>query len=105
MCDAIVETNASGSSFDGEEPVTSHIALLRGINVGGHKKVALPDLRRFLEEWGFADVRSLLQTANLVFRGGVRTGAGLQRLLELQAENVWIFVLPSSFAPPRSGGR
>ena len=66
--------------------MTPHIALLRGINVGGHKKVAMSDLRRFLEELGFADVRSLLQTGNLVFRGDVRTGASLERLLELQAE-------------------
>ncbi len=66
--------------------MTTHIALLRGINVGGHKQVAMSDLRGFLAELGFDDVRSLLQSGNLVFRGNARTGAGLERLLEVQAE-------------------
>lgn len=68
--------------------MTPYIALLRGINVGGHKQVAMSDLRRFLEDLGFADVRSLLQTGNLVFRGDTRTAASLERLLELEAEKV-----------------
>lgn len=66
--------------------LTPYIALLRGINVGGHKNVAMSDLRRFLEQLGFDDVRSLLQTGNLVFRGDTRSGVHLERLLEVQAE-------------------
>ena len=68
--------------------MTPYIALLRGINVGGHKKVAMSDLRLFLEDLGFADVRSLLQTGNLVFRGNTRTAVSLERLLEAEAEKV-----------------
>jgi len=64
----------------------TYIALLRGINVGGHKKVAMSDLRGLLAELGFDDARTLLQTGNLVFRGNARSGAGLERLLELEAE-------------------
>jgi uncharacterized protein (DUF1697 family) len=66
--------------------VTTYIALLRGINVGGHKKIAMSDLRGFLQALGFDDVRSLLQSGNLVFRDNARAGSGLERLLELQAE-------------------
>ena len=66
--------------------MTTQIAFLRGINVGGHKKVAMSDLRDFVAALGFADVRSLLQTGNLVFRGDAPTGAGLERLLEAEAE-------------------
>ena len=66
--------------------LTPYIALLRGINVGGHKKVTMSDLRRFLEELGFDDVQSLLQTGNLVFRGDTRAGAHLEHLLEVQAK-------------------
>jgi uncharacterized protein (DUF1697 family) len=65
--------------------MTTHIALLRGINVGGHKKVAMSGLCAQIAELGFDDVRSYLQTGNLVFRGGARTGARLERLLETQA--------------------
>ena len=65
---------------------TSYIALLRGINVGGHKRVAMADLRDLLTRLGFGDARSLLQSGNLVFRGGARTGEQLERLLEAEAE-------------------
>lgn len=63
----------------------AYIALLRAINVGGHKKVAMADLRDLVAGLGFEDVQSLLQTGNLVFRGGARAGAGLERQLEAAA--------------------
>jgi uncharacterized protein (DUF1697 family) len=63
-----------------------HIALLRGINVGGHKQVAMADLRDLLTRLGFADARSLLQSGNLLFRSEAQTGAQLERLLESEAE-------------------
>ena len=55
--------------------MTTQIALLRGINVGGHKMVAMADLRTLITQLGFADVRSLLQSGNVVFTGGSRTGS------------------------------
>ena len=48
--------------------------------------VSMSDLRSLFEAHGFDDVRSLLQTGNLVFRGGTKTGAALERLLESEAE-------------------
>jgi uncharacterized protein (DUF1697 family) len=65
--------------------MTVHIALLRGVNVGGHAAVAMPDLRDLLTALGFADARSLLQSGNLVFRGDKRTTAALERVLEAEA--------------------
>src|SRR6266581_983263 len=64
--------------------MTIHIALLRGINVGGHKRVAMSDLRDLLTQLGFMDARSLLQSGNLVFRSNARTGVNLERLLEAE---------------------
>lgn len=66
--------------------MTIHIALLRGINIAGHKQVAMADLRDLLTQLGFVDVRSLLQSGNLVFRGRARTGARLEHLLETEAK-------------------
>ena len=63
-----------------------HIALIRGINVGGHRAVAMSDLRDMLTQLGFYDARSLLQSGNLVFRGDARADAGLEHLLEAEAE-------------------
>jgi uncharacterized protein (DUF1697 family) len=61
------------------------IALLRAINVGGRGKVAMSDLRDFFTELGFSDVRTLLQTGNVVFRSDDRSGSELERELETEA--------------------
>jgi len=66
--------------------MTTHIALLRGINVGGNKKVAMADLRELLNALGFTDPRSLLQSGNLVFRSEALKGADLERLLDAETE-------------------
>lgn len=66
--------------------MTIHLALLRGINVGGHKQISMADLRDLLTQLGLADVRSLLQSGNLVFGATGRTSAQLERLLETEAE-------------------
>jgi uncharacterized protein (DUF1697 family) len=66
--------------------MTVHIALLRGINVGGHKKVGMANLRELLTELGFQEVRSLLQSGNLVFDSDARPGESLERLLEQKTE-------------------
>ena len=64
----------------------THIALLRGVNVGGNKKVAMADLRTFVEGIGFKEARTLLNSGNLVFRSdGKRDDEALASLLEEQA--------------------
>ncbi|MGH7605220.1 MAG: DUF1697 domain-containing protein [Gemmatimonadaceae bacterium] len=60
------------------------MALIRGINVGGHRSVGMTDLRQFLTGLGFGDARSLLQSGNLVFDSKARTGAELERFLEAE---------------------
>jgi len=47
--------------------VTRYAALLRGINVGGAKRITMAELRAAFETQGFADVRTLLQSGNVVF--------------------------------------
>src|SRR5258708_3320244 len=66
--------------------MTVQIALLRGINVGGHRPVAMSDLRDLITGLGFDSARSMLQSGNLVFRGDAQTGEILERLLEAEAE-------------------
>lgn len=62
--------------------MTTHVALLRAVNVGGHNKVAMADLRDLFGELGFADAATVLQSGNVVFRGGRRSAAALEPLLE-----------------------
>lgn len=47
--------------------MTRWILLLRGINVGRAKRMAMADLRRMLESLGFGSVRTLLNSGNVVF--------------------------------------
>jgi uncharacterized protein (DUF1697 family) len=45
----------------------THVALIRGINVGRAKRVAMADLRKVVESLGYSDVRTLLNSGNVVF--------------------------------------
>ncbi|MFI7383892.1 DUF1697 domain-containing protein [Streptomyces sp. NPDC049813] len=47
--------------------ITRYAALLRGINVGGHKKVPMARLRPLVEGLGLTDVRTYLQSGNVTF--------------------------------------
>ncbi|MEV3869919.1 DUF1697 domain-containing protein [Streptomyces sp. NPDC049906] len=54
--------------------MTTYAALLRGVNVGGHRKVPMAELRTVITELGYRDVRTYLQSGNAVF--SVPTTAG-----------------------------
>ena len=83
--------------------VATHVALIRGINVGSARRVKMADLRAALEDAGYDDVRTYLQSGNVVLRSGraaatvaadvakatgldvdvmVRTGAHIGKLVE-----------------------
>lgn len=49
---------------------TRQVALIRGINVGRAKRVAMADLRAMMERLGYADCRTLLNSGNVVFTAG-----------------------------------
>lgn len=65
--------------------MATYLALLRAVNVAGHRLVAMADLRDVVTDLGLADVRSILQSGNLVFRGRPRPTARLERVLESEA--------------------
>ena len=46
----------------------NHLALLRGVNVGGKNLVRMADLRAAFEEFGFTDVATYIQSGNVLFR-------------------------------------
>jgi uncharacterized protein (DUF1697 family) len=43
-----------------------HVVLLRGINLGPNRRVAMPRLREVLSDAGFGDVRTYVQSGNVV---------------------------------------
>ena len=46
--------------------MNTYIALLRGINVGGHKKVPMAELRELLSKSGFGNVQTYIQSGNVI---------------------------------------
>ena len=58
------------------------VALLRGINVGRAKRVPMAELRAAVEGLGFTDVRTLLNSGNVVFSGARRAPSETARSLE-----------------------
>jgi len=47
--------------------MNTFIALIRGINVGGHKKIFMADLKLLFESLGFEQVTTYIQSGNVVF--------------------------------------
>jgi uncharacterized protein (DUF1697 family) len=60
----------------------THVALLRGINVGGRNKVAMADLRQVVASLGHADVATYIQSGNVVFSTAETDTAALAEALE-----------------------
>ncbi len=58
------------------------ISFLRGINVGGHKKIKMADLRGLYAALGLADARTILQSGNAIFRTEETDHARLQAKIE-----------------------
>jgi uncharacterized protein (DUF1697 family) len=59
-----------------------HVALIRGINVGTAKRVAMADLRALMEKLGCRNVRTLLNSGNVVFDAGREAASDLAARIE-----------------------
>ena len=62
-----------------------YVALLRGINVGGRNKVPMAELRAAFEDAGHTDVRTYIQSGNVVF-GSTAPRASLEADIESMLE-------------------
>jgi uncharacterized protein (DUF1697 family) len=60
--------------------------MLRGINVGGHAKVSMADLRATFLDMGYRDVRTYIQSGNVLF-GSPGSAAKLQSVIEQGLED------------------
>ncbi len=62
--------------------MTTYIALLRGINVGGNRKIHMADLRDLFAEAGGEDVASYIQSGNVMFAHAAGDGDELAAEIE-----------------------
>jgi len=61
--------------------VTAYVALLRGVNVGRNGRIDMPSLKRTFEELGCDEVRTYINSGNVLFRDG-RKAPALTKLAE-----------------------
>ena len=59
------------------------IALIRGINVGGNKKLSMADLKSVCESLGYTDVRTLLNSGNVIFEAKRTNAAEIEKALPI----------------------
>lgn len=71
--------------------MNTYIALLRGINVSGHKIIRMADLKKAFEDMGFSDVKTYIQSGNIIFKAKSTLADDLERKIEKMIQDVFLF--------------
>lgn len=71
--------------------MTTYIALLRGINVGGNKIIKMLDLKAMFQTLGFENVRTYIQSGNVVFESDEGSESLLTGVIERKIHEVFEF--------------
>ena len=61
--------------------MSRYISLLKGINVGGHKKILMADLRTYLSNSGLENVETYIQSGNIIFDSLITDKLEIARLI------------------------
>lgn len=72
----------------------TYIALLRGINVSGHKIVKMEILRKVLGELDFENIKTYIQSGNIIFDSGVKDTSVLEKQIAKKIEAHFGFLVP-----------
>ena len=72
-----------------------YIAFLRGVNVGGHKKVPMAKLREILKEAGLHEVKTYIQSGNIVFKSEVNSVSELEQIIQKSIADNFGFIVPT----------
>ncbi|NJD22163.1 MAG: DUF1697 domain-containing protein [Melioribacter sp.] len=68
-----------------------YIAFLRGINVGGNKKVPMAELKNIMEKTGFSNVQTILATGNVIFDSQEKKPALIKETIEKKLHGIFGF--------------
>lgn len=79
--------------------MTKLVGLLRGINVGGHHKVPMTELKSILSNLGYENVKTILNSGNILFETKKKDSAGLERIIELALSEHFGFPIPVILIP------
>jgi len=72
--------------------VAQHVVLLRGINLGSRNRIAMPKLRQVLEDAGFEEVATYVQSGNVVLSSPKKTDAVARECKRLIAKDLGLDV-------------
>jgi uncharacterized protein (DUF1697 family) len=79
--------------FDTKAVMTTYVILMRGINVGGKNKMPMSKLKQFLDEQGFENVVTFIQSGNVLLQSKLTAGT-IARKIEKSLPSA--FMLDSS---------
>jgi uncharacterized protein (DUF1697 family) len=69
----------------------TYIVLLKGINVGGHKKVPMVELREVLAKSGFENVQTYIQSGNVIFKSSKKSIQKLEKKINESIQSYFGF--------------
>jgi len=72
----------------------TYIAILRGINVSGQKKIKMADLRELLNNSGLEDLQTYIQSGNIIFKSSQRDSSKLAQLIKSKISEHYDFEVP-----------
>lgn len=80
--------------------MNTYIVFFRGINVGGHHIIRMKPLREVLESLGFYNVRTYIQSGNVVFKSPIKEKGEITMIIQSKINDLYgfepnIFVLTS----------
>lgn len=71
-----------------------YVSMLRGINVGPHKRIKMDQLRQCFEALGFEQVRTYVNSGNVVFKAGKISTSTLSKKIEEKLLSAFGFPVP-----------
>lgn len=74
--------------------MNTFIALLRGINVSGQKKIPMVELRNLLSDSGLKNVQTYIQSGNIIFHSSEESKIGLENTIQKAVLSHFGFEVP-----------
>jgi uncharacterized protein (DUF1697 family) len=75
--------------------MNTYIALLRGINVGGKRKILMKDLKELLLALGFENVQTYIQSGNVIFESNEKDKILLAKQIQTSISDKYGFEVPT----------
>ncbi|WNH13503.1 DUF1697 domain-containing protein [Thalassobellus suaedae] len=81
--------------------MNTYIALLRGINVSGQKKVSMAELRELLSKSGLENVQTYIQSGNVIFQSSEKSIKALENNIQKSILDHFGFEVPVLVRTPK----